>query len=195
MDFDFHCTLFPSVDSKLPVEVPLVSILIEGEPENASTVLSLMKKQIPVVVLRGSGGLADIIAYAYFLIWDAFSDASTWDPDYIEEHVKPQLSSKIGDRFIELKRNQLFRSTLRDQVIEMIRLCRAEGREYLTILDMHKPNLFNLSTLSEHLLKALLKSRRNLQCFTHEQIHRGKPRGWGKVTSLSFLCFLVIIRF
>lgn len=45
-------------DSNQPVEVPLVSILIEGEPENINLVLNLLRMQLPVVVMKGSGGLA-----------------------------------------------------------------------------------------------------------------------------------------
>lgn len=155
------------------MEIPLVSILIDGEPENINFVLSLIKKQIPVVVLQGSGGLADIVAYAYNRIWDAFDDLTTWDTEYIDDYVKPWLAKKIGDRFSYLKRNSLMCNILRDQVIQCVRLSKQNGREHFLILDMFKPHCCDLTNLTEHLLNALLRSRRHLHCATQEQILKG----------------------
>ncbi|KAI2808613.1 hypothetical protein BLOT_006558 [Blomia tropicalis] len=157
-------------ETPINMEIPLVSILIDGEPENINFVLSLIKKQIPVVVLQGSGGLADIVAYAYNRIWDAFDDLTTWDTEYIDDYVKPWLAKKIGDRFSYLKRNSLMCNILRDQVIQCVRLSKQNGREHFLILDMFKPHCCDLTNLTEHLLNALLRSRRHLHCATQEQI-------------------------
>ena len=72
-------------------------------------------------------------------------------------------------------------------MIECVRLSRQENRQYLAILDMHKPNSCNLKNLSEHLLNALLKSRQNLHCSTNEQMLRGKCQF---IVFLTIFCML-----
>lgn len=152
-----------------------MTILVDGEPENANLILNIIKKQIPVVVLQGSGGLADLIAYAYNRIMDSFMDSSSsWDLDYIEEYVKPLMSKKIALQFNELSSNLTVRNLIREQIIECVRLAKQDGRQYLTILDMHSINSCNLINLSEYLLKALLESRRNIDnSFSQEQFLKG----------------------
>ncbi|OTF70039.1 hypothetical protein BLA29_005173, partial [Euroglyphus maynei] len=128
-----------SESSKNPDEnnadTPFVSILIDGEPENIQLVLQLIKKRIPVVVLQGSGGMADIVSYAYTRIMNSFVDSL--DTDYVDKNVKPLLDKKIIQQFNELEADS--RNNERDricqQVIECVRLTkqhrRQDGREYL----------------------------------------------------------------
>lgn len=157
------------------MEIPLVTLLVEGGVDNCKMVLELIRKQLPVVVLKGSGAMSDIIGFAFNRIWAAFPNASVWDADYIEDYIKPLLSKKILHQFNELINNHMARNVIRDEIVECVRLSIQEGRQYLFILDMHNPTTCNLNNLSEHLLNALLKSKQSITSSTQEQILKGTP--------------------
>ena len=141
--------------------MPVVSIVVEGDRETIKLVLDLIKRQIPVVVLRGSGGIADLIAFAFLEITQRSPDLNSWDLEFIDHYLKPMLTKKIISLYADLKDNTLTRNLLRNRVIECIRLCKREERLYLTVLNMHNSSSCNLENLSQHLLLALLKSRRS----------------------------------
>ncbi|KAH9384406.1 hypothetical protein HPB48_026413 [Haemaphysalis longicornis] len=46
-------------------ELPLIALLVSGGEGCARLVLEHLKRQLPVVVFEGSGGLADLLAFAY----------------------------------------------------------------------------------------------------------------------------------
>ena len=45
--------------------IPVVGLLIQGSPRNIDHVLYYLHNKMPIVVLKGSGGLADVIGFAY----------------------------------------------------------------------------------------------------------------------------------
>lgn len=53
-------TIFP----KSPI--PIVCILIHGDSHSVHYILDHLKQHLPVLIIRGSGGLADVIAHAYY---------------------------------------------------------------------------------------------------------------------------------
>ncbi|XP_054160848.1 transient receptor potential cation channel subfamily M member-like 2 [Oppia nitens] len=155
-----------SLDAPFSVEdteVPVVSILIEGDCQTVKLVVDLIKRHIPVVILRGTGGIADIIAFAYLEICHRCPDPKSWDLEFIDQCLKPMLTDKIIQTFNDLKDNTLTRNLLRDRIIECVRLCRTEDRIYLTVLNLHNTSSRSLENLSQHLLLALLKSRHTKQ--------------------------------
>ena len=141
------------------VEIPCVSIVIQGGYDCARLVLDHLKKLHPVVVLKGSGGLADLIAYVYIEMQHRLKDMSYfWDAEFVESYLKPELSNKIVNKFPKLRDNTLARNIFRDRILECVRLSRQSGRVYLTVLNMHNSSC-NLENLSEYLLMALFKSQ------------------------------------
>jgi len=44
-------------------QIPAVSLLVQGSPACLDHVAFYVANKLPVVVLRGSGGLADILGY------------------------------------------------------------------------------------------------------------------------------------
>lgn len=56
----------PEVCSLSTNEIPVVALLIQGGFDCARLILDHLKKNLPVVVVRGSGGLADLLAYAFY---------------------------------------------------------------------------------------------------------------------------------
>ncbi|CAG2120476.1 unnamed protein product, partial [Medioppia subpectinata] len=109
-------------------EIPIVSIVIQGGYDCARLVLDHLKRQQPVVVLRGSGGLADLLAFAYLETQQRCRDlADTWDAEYVESFLKPELANKIVNRFPRLRGNTLARNIFRDRILECVRLARQGG--------------------------------------------------------------------
>lgn len=150
------------------VEIPVVSIVVQGGYEAARLVLDHLKKYIPVVVLRGSGGLADLLAYAFTEMQQRCRDITkNWDAEFVESYLKPELSTKIVNHFPKLRDNTLARNIFRDRILESVRFSKQQGKVYLTILNMHNSSC-NLHNLSEYLLMALFKSQHSERKFDIE---------------------------
>lgn len=148
--------------SLVNMEIPVVSIVIQGGYECARLVLDCLKRQFPVVVLRGSGGLADLLAYAYVELKQRARDYGpwgSWDPEFVESYLKPELASKIAHHFPKLRENILTRNLFRDRILECVRLAKQNGLSFLTVLNMHNYSECKLENLSVHLLRALFKSK------------------------------------
>lgn len=47
------------------MQTPVIGLLVQGGPPDIDRTLSLLKRKIPVVVIRGSGLAADLVAFAY----------------------------------------------------------------------------------------------------------------------------------
>ena len=45
--------------------VPVVGLLVQGSPRGVDHVLTYLNDKMPVVILKGSGGVADLLAYAF----------------------------------------------------------------------------------------------------------------------------------
>ncbi|GAB6022353.1 hypothetical protein CHUAL_006473 [Chamberlinius hualienensis] len=137
--------------------IPLIALFIGGGNKSTLMVLDHLKKQIPVVVVKGSGGAADLLAFAYEEIKE--QSRGTWDPEYIETFVMSELSKKIAIQFAEYRENNLARNKFRDAVLECIRHSTMGDQSFLSFVDIHSNNV-DLSKLNQHLLKALFKAEK-----------------------------------
>ncbi|UYV68963.1 TRPM [Cordylochernes scorpioides] len=138
-------------------EVPVVALLIQGGYECARTVLEHLKKQLPVVVVRGSGGLADILAYAEYEVRQR--PQGIWDAEFVENFLKPEISSKIAHKFPRFRDNNLARNTFRDRILECVRYGEQNQQTYLSVIVLHS-HTCDLTRLDEYLLRALFKSQK-----------------------------------
>ncbi|XP_035207047.1 transient receptor potential cation channel subfamily M member-like 2 isoform X2 [Stegodyphus dumicola] len=150
-------------------EIPVVALLIQGGYECARLILEHLKKHLPVVVVRGSGGLADLLAYAYYEISER--PRGIYDAEYVENSLKPELSSKIAHHFSKLRENNLARNLFRDRIIECVRYAHQNGQVYLTVLNLHS-HTCNMEDLDEHILRALFKSQRPDTTNWHAQMQK-----------------------
>ncbi|XP_022251000.1 protein ced-11-like isoform X2 [Limulus polyphemus] len=150
-------------------EVPVVAILIQGGYDSVRFILDHLKKQFPVVVIRGSGGLADLLAYAY----SEFKHRAQfrWDAEFIENFLKPEISNKIVYHFPKLRENSLSRNIFRDRILECVRYARQQQQIYLTVLNIHS-HLCNLKNLDQYILQALFKSQKPEKNNWHEQMQK-----------------------
>ncbi|XP_074597217.1 transient receptor potential cation channel subfamily M member-like 2 isoform X2 [Brevipalpus obovatus] len=152
----------PDLCSLTNMEIPVVTIVIQGGYDCARLVVDCLKRRFPVVVLRGSGGLADLISFAYIELEQRSREAGpwgTWDPEYVEKFLKPELVTKIAHYFPKLRENLIARNLLRDRILECVRLARQENLSFITVLNMHNYSECKLENLSVYLLRALFKSK------------------------------------
>ncbi|KAF8770629.1 Transient receptor potential cation channel like protein [Argiope bruennichi] len=159
----------PDVCSLSANEIPVVSLLIQGGYDCARLILEHLKKQLPVVVVRGSGGLADLLAYAYYEVSER--PRGIQDAEFVENSLKRELFNKIAHHFPQLRENNLARNLFRDRIMECVRYSHQNGQVYLTVLNLHS-HTCNLENLDEHLLRALFKSQRPDHTSWHAQMQK-----------------------
>lgn len=140
--------------------IPVVCIVIRGGYNCARLVLENLKRHNPVIVFRGTGGFADLLAFAFVEMQTRCRDIYTsWDAEFVENTLKPLLTSKIVKRFPYLRNNAMTRNIFRDRIIECVRRSGSpRGRLYLSILNISNSSC-NLENLSEFILLSLFRSQ------------------------------------
>lgn len=139
--------------------IPVVCFVIQGDYNCAKLVLENLRRSNPVIVLRGSGGFADLLSYAFIEMQQRCNNFyQTWDAEFVENTLKPLLANKIVKHFPQFRHNALARNMFRDRIIECVRESNSsKGRVFLSILNM--PNSNSNFNLSEFILLALFKSQ------------------------------------
>nr|XP_027194835.1 uncharacterized protein LOC113789492 [Dermatophagoides pteronyssinus] len=140
--------------------IPVVCLVIQGDYQCAKLVLDNIRRHNPIIVLRGSGGFADLLSYAYIEMQHRCRDLyHAWDAEFVEQTLKPLLVQKIVQQFPEFRNNAMARNTFRDRIIECVRESGSpRGRVFLSILNMHNSSC-DLTNLSEFILLSLFKSQ------------------------------------
>lgn len=135
------------------MSTPVLGLMVQGGPLDIDHVLLLLKKKIPVIVILGSGGAADLVAFAYHEMKDRS------DSDYLDNYIKPELMRRVSEAFPEaFANNEIARNHCRDKVIECVKFAKQEDLTFLTILNTYRHDV-RLSDLSKYLLKALFQSQ------------------------------------
>lgn len=62
-----HCAFWPVVARHTQIQdvLPVVLVLIEGGYEDLETARNMLKNEMPVIVIDGSGGAANFLAACY----------------------------------------------------------------------------------------------------------------------------------
>ncbi|XP_022254350.1 transient receptor potential cation channel subfamily M member 2-like [Limulus polyphemus] len=145
-------------DYKCQVEgskVPVIALLVQGGYECVHIILQHLLNHCPVLVVQGSGGLADILAYATCIR----VTHGRWNPEFVENFLKPQITSKIAEKFPDLDENTTASSIFRDRILECVQHAQQGQQTYLMILNTHS-HLCDLTNLDEYILKALFQSQK-----------------------------------
>ncbi|KAM7305890.1 transient receptor potential cation channel subfamily M member 3-like [Ixodes scapularis] len=138
-------------------EIPLIAVVCQGGTGCNKMVLEHIKKQLPILVIQGSGGVADLLALAYNEI--DRRGVTLWDPEFIENVLKPELSSRICQMFPKFRDNAISRNVFKDRIVECLRLaCQTQEQMYFTVINIHH-HRNNLQHLDDILLKAVFKSQ------------------------------------
>ena len=140
-------------------EVPVVSLVIKGGYGCSRLVWRQIKDKMPVVVLRGSGGLADLLAFVDNEIRDRC--LNVWDPEFVETFLKPELKIKIIESFPNMRNNSFLCHQFRERILQSVQMSRKNGQNYMTVINMYDKYSCHLENLTEYLLLALFRSQRN----------------------------------
>lgn len=170
------------------LRIPFTAILMQGDFKTANVCSRYLIKQIPVLILKGTGGFADLISYAYIElssylveqkrkntsnIINALNLYSTYfhstlyatikntnvPDEYLERVLKPILIRRIKQTFPkESKENKNYVQQFLDKILECVFYANQEGTEYVTILDLNKTET-KLEDLNEYLLQNYLKCK------------------------------------
>ncbi|XP_076343398.1 transient receptor potential cation channel subfamily M member-like 2 [Tachypleus tridentatus] len=138
-------------------EVPVIALLVQGGYECVYIVLQHLLNHCPVLVVQGSGGLADILAYAFLEVKHRIH--GRWNQEFIENFLKPQITLKIAEKFPDLDENTISRNIFRDKILECVQHAQQGQQTYLMILNIHS-HLCDLINLDEYILKALFQSQK-----------------------------------
>ncbi|XP_064474206.1 transient receptor potential cation channel subfamily M member 2-like isoform X2 [Ornithodoros turicata] len=153
----------------LPVELPLLSLLVAGDITCVRFLHDHLKRQMPLVVLEGSGGLADLLAFAYHQVQRR--GTRVWDAEFVETFLKPELSSTLCELCPSYRENPLARNFFRDKIVECIWLACQQQRALLTVVDI-RSQACNLADIDEVLLKAVFKAQRPNEQLWHKQMRK-----------------------
>lgn len=143
--------------------IPFVSILIQGDQTSSIVVNEYLIKQIPIVVLEGSGGFADLLFFAYNEIRQVipgdYSDEIN-DSHFLNKQFSFIFKTKILTIFPELHNKDDEINYLCENLIDCVRYSVQDGIEYLTFLKVSNDENDNqkLSILNKYLLNAYIKS-------------------------------------
>ncbi|ESO90587.1 hypothetical protein LOTGIDRAFT_175813, partial [Lottia gigantea] len=131
---------------------PVIGLFIQGGPSEIDHCIWLLKKRVPIILIKGAGLAADLVAFAY----EESQERS--DKDHYESFIKPELVKKVMTTFPQdFRNNELARNQCRDRILECVEFANQGEQCYLTIIDPSAGG--DLSNLSKYILNALFKSQ------------------------------------
>ncbi|CAF0859038.1 unnamed protein product [Brachionus calyciflorus] len=143
----------PKIENR---QVPVVCLVIRGDLKSIDVIESKIRKEIPVMILKGTGAVSDIIAFAY----EELNENK--DPEYEDSFIRPEISKKLSDEFKdELNKNEVIRNQFRDKILSIVKNGSKAGQKFLTIVDT-KGLAFDFADLDKYILTALLQSQTQL---------------------------------
>ncbi|XP_060064853.1 transient receptor potential cation channel subfamily M member-like 2 [Ylistrum balloti] len=132
---------------------PMVGLLVQGGPLEMDHVAELLKRNVPVVVMKGTGLAADLISFAYLEIQERPH------AEHIESYIKPELIKKLMKYFpAEFKEDEIARNRCRDKILECAQNAHQGEQKFLTILPTGGASS-DLKNLDKYLLLALFESQ------------------------------------
>ncbi|CAF3628955.1 unnamed protein product [Rotaria sp. Silwood1] len=132
---------------------PMVCTLLHGTPETIELVYQKIQQEVPIVVLKGTGSAADLIAFTYEDI-NAKSKKISED-----DYLKVELTRCLLDEYSELKDNNLKRNKIRNYVMSIVKEADKSGRKFLSFVDVNSATA-SLNNFHKLILSALLQGQK-----------------------------------
>ncbi|XP_014670278.1 PREDICTED: transient receptor potential cation channel subfamily M member 3-like [Priapulus caudatus] len=149
----------------MTAEVPVIGIVMQGDAAVVDLALVHLKMQLPVIVMKGTGMLADLLAFAFTELTERS------DNEYLQSYIKPELSRRILHTFLEqCANNDIAMRQIRDRIIECVKVAKKGGRSCMTVIDINSASC-DLADLPKYILYALFKSQYRLSRLEPEQLH------------------------
>ncbi|OWA49889.1 putative Transient receptor potential cation channel subfamily M member 3 [Hypsibius exemplaris] len=139
----------PETSQKPNYAIPMVCILIQGGPAEIDQVLYYLNDNVPVIVIKGTGLMADLLAFAYEEIMERGG------LDIELDHIKPEIENKMIRYFpAEFKDNEPERIAYLLKILGCVRVSHKQDRKYIMIFDLALSDS-DLADLDWYILKAL----------------------------------------
>ncbi|CAF4965237.1 unnamed protein product, partial [Rotaria sp. Silwood1] len=132
---------------------PMVCTLVRGTLGTIKLLHKKIHEEIPVVILRGTGSAADIIAFAYEEIH------AKSDKEFEDSYLKVELTQRLLDEYPALIDNHVKRNEIRDHVIAIVKKADQGRRKFLTFVDV-KSAIATLKDFHKFILSALIESQK-----------------------------------
>ncbi|XP_062585972.1 transient receptor potential cation channel subfamily M member 3-like [Saccostrea cucullata] len=141
---------------------PMVGLLIQGGPIDIEHVVDLLRKRVPVLVVKGSGLAADLVAFV-------FNEKILYPGDEHDSFLKQELIKRMLVCYPnDFQDDEPARNHCRDLIIECASLALQDNRKCITILDIENdPSA--LKNLDKYILLALFESQGTKQGVQFEE--------------------------
>ncbi|XP_059174612.1 transient receptor potential cation channel subfamily M member-like 2 isoform X2 [Physella acuta] len=144
-------TLFTGESETPVVSTPLIGVLIQGGLDDIDRVMTLLRKNIPVIVIGGQGKAASLLAFAFRATQESYG------VEGYAAYVKTELLKRLTDVFPEeFRDNSLSRNQYRDKILQCITFATQGDSQLMTVVERNTS--LELKDLSKVILTAVLTS-------------------------------------
>ncbi|CAF4080202.1 unnamed protein product, partial [Rotaria sordida] len=132
---------------------PMICTLVHGTLQTIELVYRKIQQEIPIVVLKGTGSAADLIAFTY-------EEINTKNKKISEDdYLKVELTRCLIDEYSELKDNNLKRNEICNYIMSIVKEADKEGRKFLSFIDVNSTTP-SLNDFHKSILSALLQGQK-----------------------------------
>ncbi|CAH1272711.1 TRPM7 [Branchiostoma lanceolatum] len=129
---------------------PVVCVLVQGGPASIQYVRGCVQQETPVLLLKGSGKAADLLAFAYEEIKER-PPQEDW-----MQYLRAELSRRIFKTFPKSSQEEV--QELKESIIDCVNDAIKEDQVFLSILEVHSFH-DDLENLDKYILTAILKAQ------------------------------------
>ncbi|XP_035685384.1 transient receptor potential cation channel subfamily M member-like 2 [Branchiostoma floridae] len=129
---------------------PVVCVLVQGGPASIQYVQGCVQQETPVLLLKGSGKAADLLAFAYEEIKER-PPQEDW-----MQYLRAELSRRIFKTFPKLSQEEV--QELKESIIDCVNDAIKEDQVFLSILEVQGFH-DDLENLDKYILTAILKAQ------------------------------------
>ncbi|KAK6180329.1 hypothetical protein SNE40_012504 [Patella caerulea] len=137
--------------------IPVVLLVLQGGPGTFKTILGAIKNKTPTVVIKGTGGAADILALAFQRAQSTEISGFDRDREQIRNTVMG-IDANLQDELFKLMEQNYGNTISKSEYMEIIKEI-IQSKDLLTVFELDSRNSTNDVDMA--ILKALLKDNRN----------------------------------
>ncbi|OQV11764.1 putative Transient receptor potential cation channel subfamily M member 7 [Hypsibius exemplaris] len=140
-------------------QVPLIAVLIQGGMRALDMVHDYLKSDVPVLVIKGTGFLADILAFAYEEHKERGNNRSAMDI------IRRDVSKRVARSFPGSKKDEDL-TLMRNRIIDCVILGSQKEKELISVVESSE----DLVDLDNYFLPAVFAARSRATNILKEQV-------------------------
>ena len=158
----------PITKSSSEMGVPMVCTMLRGTLGTIEILYQKLQQEVPVIILKGTGSAADIIAYVYdeinaksvlcvlfFLTCSVFLRFRN-NKNYEDDNLKTELTRRLLDEYPALKDNNTKRNEIRDNIMAIVKKADQNKQKLLTFVDVNSSTV-SLNDFHKFILSTYLQ--------------------------------------